>query len=63
MQTHFEPDGVSYSTHHLFSFTPTLQLSLSEREVSYFNAGNEGSYRLLNKQNYVGHGQLGFVTK
>lgn len=58
------------STHHLF-----LKLSLHSACLSCFHmlclcgaerphwCRNKRSYRLLNKQKYVGHGQRGFVTK
>lgn len=45
--------------HAYFLFPP----SLCGAEVAYFNAGNDGSYRLLNKHKYVGHGQRRFVTQ
>lgn len=38
-------------------FLYSLHLSLCGGEVPYFNAWTERSYRLLNKQKYVGHGQ------
>lgn len=40
-----------------------LSVFLCGGEVAHFNAGNEGSYPLLNKQKYVGHGQRRFVTQ
>lgn len=54
-------DTSSFFSHAYFS-SPFV-VPLRRGEAAHIDAGNKRSYRLLNKQKYVGHGQHGFVTK